>query len=87
MLSLNPFRVGILWEIDIKNHNNNNNNKKPNFKRLYLKKGQIQSQNWSFLKVHLIFFKPALFFACSTRQGIPPPTPVVAARGLQRLKS
>ena len=54
--------------------------------------GRIQSQKWNFLKVNLIFFKTALFFARSTHVGIrqgafSPTTPGAATSGSQHDRS
>ena len=46
---------------------------------------RIQSQNWNFLEVNSIYFKIALFFARSTRQGASHPiTSGAAASSSQR---
>ena len=88
--AIKPFSAGILWKIGIK--------KKQNSQLLQTvisqKLGRIQSQNWNFLKVNSIFFKTALFFACSTHvstwQGTPPlqlPVLLLAARNAQKVNN
>ena len=81
MLLLNTFSHEILWKIDLKKQ----------LTVISQKLGRIQSQNFDFLRVHLIFFRTTLFSAGSThlgtRQGaLLPKTPGVTASDSQGSK-